>query len=326
MRLAFVGTGLAPIEPSSGALERSVLAWADGAASAGAESVLVHATDHEEALEQARASKADLVVLNNRPLWAEGLTQPVIHILHNYSDAWAISPEDRSRVQVELSRGVVAAVSASLGRHVEESFRLASPVKEVRIAVEECFFSQSWHGCRGPVVFPNRLLEKKGVRLFLDIADALRESGRRCLMFRHIAPWSRPTAEQRELLALIAERGSVELCPAPSSRQEMAGSLAVAGVVLCPSVAPEGLGLVALEAQAVGAPVVTSGLGGLGDATFTPNETVGSADPAAWCAAIERADSRPPSPLPRARILERHGTGAAVKSFLDLLGTASNPG
>ncbi|HET9091980.1 MAG TPA: glycosyltransferase, partial [Acidimicrobiales bacterium] len=95
---------------------------------------------------------------------------------------------------------------------------------------------------------------------------------------------------------------------------------------LCPSIRPEGLGMVALEAEAVGAPVVTSGLGGLADATFEPNETVGDGDPDAWCDAVERALARPASVLPAMAVRRAHGEEVAARSFLALVRQASGRG
>ena len=188
-------------------------------------------------------------------------------------------------------------------------------MREVRAAVEVGFFAEAWRGRGGPVVFPNRLLEKKGVRLFLEIAERLSERGHRCQMSRHLAPWSAPTSEQAALLELIEECGAVELLPPPVTRAAMAAWYASAGVIICPSVRPEGLGLVALEAQAVGAPLVTSGLGGLAEATFPPNEVVASLDPEEWCGAVGRALARPTATGPRQRVEELHGLDAAVSSL-----------
>lgn len=295
-----------------------LLAWAAGLEStAGIEVVRLDA-DPLSGLPLDRLASAgpDLLVLNNRPLWAEQTDVSVLHVLHNYPDAWGEHSQDKARVRRALEGGKgVAAVSSALARHVEDAYQLTRGVQEVRVAVEEGFFAEAWRGRGGPVVFPNRLLEKKGVRLFLEIAARLSERGHRCQMSRHLAPWSMPTDEQATLLELIEACGAVELLPPPATRAAMAAWYASAGVVVCPSVRPEGLGLVALEAQAVGAPLVTSGLGGLAEATFPPNEIVASLDPEEWCGAVGRALARPPAARPRQRVEERHSLDAAVSSL-----------
>ncbi|MGO9195948.1 MAG: glycosyltransferase [Acidimicrobiales bacterium] len=322
-KIAVVGTELAPLRESSGALERVVLAWVAGLERSPQRFEVTRLdADPLTGLPVGRLerSRPDLLILNNRPLWAEGTELPVLHVLHNYQDAWGAGADDQARVRRVLERGQVCAVSAALARHVEEAYRLPR-VGEVRVGVEACFFGEQWRGGGGPVLFPNRLLEKKGVRLFLELAAVL---DRRCVMFRHLAPWPVPTGEQEILLRLIEASDAVELLGPPATRSEMAEQYATAGVVVCPSIRPEGLGLVALEAQAVGAPLVTSGLGGLAEATFAPNEVVRHLGVDAWRAAVERAAGRRSSGLPRREVERLHGTPVAESSFaeavLDALG------
>ncbi|MGO9558892.1 MAG: glycosyltransferase family 4 protein [Acidimicrobiales bacterium] len=321
VKIAIVGTELAPLRAGSGALERVVRAWADGlAATSGIDVVCLDADPLSGLpLDQLAAACPDLLVLNNRPLWAERTDVAILHVLHNYPDAWGEQSQDNRRVRRALEGASgVAAVSSALARHVEEAYQLTRGVREVMVAVEEGFFGEAWRGEGGPVVFPNRLLEKKGVRLFLEIAELLSERGHRCQMSRHLAPWSMPTDEQASLLDLIKACGAVELLPPPATRAAMAAWYASAGVVVCPSVRPEGLGLVALEAQAVGAPLVTSGLGGLAEATFPPNEIVASLDPEEWCGAVERALARPTARGPRQRVEEFYSHDAAVSSIVEV--------
>lgn len=316
--VAVAGTELAPLEPGSGALERSVLSWAAGLGSGFAVAFLDASENRGLPAEELSALRPDLLVLNNRPLWAERLpagSPPVLHVLHNYEDAWGAGSEDDGRVREVLGRGRVAAVSPTLARHVRKRYALARPVAVVPAGVDSCFFEAEWtSGGAGPplALFPNRLLEKKGVLLFLGVSRLLAPLGWRCVAFRHLAPWAAPTPEHSRLLAAIAGAPSVELAEAPSTREEMASWYARAAVALCPSTRPEGLGLSALEAQAVGTPVVTSGLGGLADATLSPNETLATFEAAPWAAAALRAACR--GSCRRAREAVRQGWGEAGRA------------
>jgi glycosyltransferase involved in cell wall biosynthesis len=329
VRVAVLGTELAALHESSGALERVVLGWARAPENrAGELDVVTLDTNGPPSVWRDRldALEPDLVALNNRPLWAEELgAHKMLHVLHNFPDAWGTGGADAARVRAVLVRGTVAAVSASLAQEVQARYRLTRAVREVAVGVERLYFEEEWAGSDGPVLFPNRLLEKKGVRLWLAIAAALSSKGVRCVMSRHIAPWTVPTPEQEALLEAIevaAGAGAVELREPPETRAAMAAWYASAGVVVCPSVQPEGLGLVALEAQAVGAPVVTSGLGGLADATFAPNETVSRPLVDPWCEAITRARRRRPSDGPRRRVAERHDPAVAARSWLGAVNDA----
>ena len=326
-RVAIVGTELAPLEASSGALERAALGWAADLRRSGLDVVLVDAGPTGPPDAAMGAARANIVLLNNRPLWAEGLGLPVVHVLHNYPDAWGTEARDRARVADVLGRGAVAAVSPALARDVGETYAPRAGVGVVRGEVEECFFREEWRG-GGPVLFPNRLLEKKGVRFFLELSRALAADGLGCALFRHLAPWKSPTPEHASLLEAVGSCPSVEMFEPPATRAEMAAWYARAAVVLCPSVVPEGLGMVALEAQAVGAPLVTSGRGGLADATLPPNEVVHDLDVEQWRGAVHRAvagDAPPPSAAAAAVAL-LHGPGAATESLLALFAFGSLDG
>jgi glycosyltransferase involved in cell wall biosynthesis len=251
----------------------------------------------------------DFVVLNNRPLWAEHVGVPCFHVMHNYPGAWGTGSDDVARVHRVLARAAgIGAVSRSLAGHIEEAYRPGVPVREARVAVEEGFFEVEWEGEGGPVIFPNRLLEKKGVRFFLEVAEILAADGIACVMFRHVAPFVEPTPEQLELLDLIGRSRAVSLVDPPSTRGEMAQWYASAGAVVCCSTEREGLGLVALESQAVGAPLLTSGLGGLAEATLAPNPVVQGFSATRWAAAV-RAEL---GPQDRERIAARRRASLTI--------------
>lgn len=322
-RIALVGTELAPLQAGSGALERAVLAWAAALSDRGHEVACLDAGSHGLPEAELAAFGPDVLVLNNRPLWGLGAPCPALHVLHNYEDAWGAAGDD-PRLGAVLGSGVAAAVSRTLAGEVEASYGLEQ-VGVAVVEVEECFFGEAWDGAGGPVLFPNRLLEKKGVRLFLELSALLAAEGLRCTMFRHLAPWTSPTREHQVLLDAVAACPTVELSDPPPTREAMARAYAGAAVVVCPSLRPEGLGMVALEAQAVGAPLVTSGAGGLADATFEPNETVSVLRPHTWRDAVMRAVERKAGGAAAAIVRHGYGQAAASRSIASLVEAAAGP-
>jgi glycosyltransferase involved in cell wall biosynthesis len=75
----------------------------------------------------------------------------------------------------------------------------------------------------------------------------------------------------------------------PVATEAMAGELAAARVVVAPSTTAETFGRVAAEALAYGRPVITTGLGGLGEVVDAESGWVTGVDPAAMADAISLA-------------------------------------
>jgi glycosyltransferase involved in cell wall biosynthesis len=98
------------------------------------------------------------------------------------------------------------------------------------------------------------------------------------------------------------------------SRDEIAAALAGAHALVVPS-RREGLGIVALEAMAVGRPVIASAVGGLVETVEDGHDgiLVPADDPAALAAAIRRL----PLPAPRAAAVERHRPDEVAARHLD---------
>ncbi|HEY2427806.1 MAG TPA: glycosyltransferase, partial [Acidimicrobiales bacterium] len=141
----------------------------------------------------------------------------------------------------------------------------------------------------------------KGVADLLDVAPRFPDV--RFDFADLISPWRRPTAEHRALRRAVAAVSNAALFDPPPTAGELAARYVRSGVVACVAREPEGLGLVALEAQACGVPLVASCEGGLIEATLPPNRCVAAGDPDALAAALAEALTR------------RTGNGAAARAI-----------
>ncbi len=111
------------------------------------------------------------------------------------------------------------------------------------------------------VVLPGRINGWKGHRLALDAAEKLGDTGPR-LVFAG----SPPPGQEHFAIRLDAEikaRGLSERVTRIPFTEDLPSLLAAADVCIVPSTRPEPFGLVAIEAMAVGTPVVAANHGGL---------------------------------------------------------------
>jgi alpha-1,6-mannosyltransferase len=163
----------------------------------------------------------------------------------------------------------------------------------------------------GHVLYVGRLSREKGVRELLEAAAASREPWP--LVLLGTGPAGDALEQRAQQLGL---GGRVTFAPYVSDREALAREYARARCVVLPG-AHETFGLVALEAAACGAPVVT--------ASCTPSaaqldgvvDTFSAGDPADLLRAIERSRRRAPN-LPVAQVLAaRHGWDAALQAELD---------
>jgi glycosyltransferase involved in cell wall biosynthesis len=97
-------------------------------------------------------------------------------------------------------------------------------------------------------------------------------------------------------------------------RREIADNLARSHALVVPSLR-EGLGMVALEALAVGRPVIASGVGGLVETVVDGDDgiLVPPGDPAALAAALRRL----PLPPPKAAAVARHRPSAVARAHVE---------
>lgn len=294
MRIALVGTELCSIQSPTGGLERLLQGWALEL-SEHHEVILVDLTSRDapakrhlslDVLEVATPSELpralrsfapDVVQVNNRPLYRTevGLR---INTFHNYPNAWSADGDlDDAAVAEALRHGHSTAVSASLARHIEARFGLADGQVCVTLPfVDDEFFDAHHHGGAG-ILFPNRLLRKKGPDV---VVKALEEVSliHKATFLDYVTPFLRGSEEHLAMRGAIQASGAT-LLPAVEDRAELMALYAGADLVVAVATQPEGMGLVPLEAQAVGARVVTAGPGGLREATFEPNVHLPEAEP-----------------------------------------------
>lgn len=355
MRLAIVGTELARLSSSPGALERIGRSWATNLA--GCHQVVVVETARrvpgqpcalgaEGQWEVLESSPSDLVgdlqhlspavaVVSNRPAWASQLPMPTLCVLHNYPAAWGLEPGELAGLRrAGAFRGVAfAAVSPTLARASALALGLApTAVAVVPPPLEPAFLDHDEPSHPSPAepglfLFPHRLLRKKGLELALRALDALEDPDVELVAFAHLSPWQSPTEEHRALARAVAAAPRASLHDPVGSPAEMARWMRRAEVVLCPSTEPEGLCMAALEAQAVGTPVVATRMGGLQDALVAPNELVAPGHPAALAAAVERARRRRSDPAAAqaaaSTVASRHHPARSATRFLALVEAAA---
>lgn len=298
MRVALVGTELAAVVPGAGAIENLLCGWAEHLGRSH-DVVIVSMPQRqppEDGLQRVwcalpaglpaalRGISPHVVVLQNRPGWHATVDAACLHLFHNWPDAWGLAGDPPA-----LAGGTVAAVSAPLADVVAAALgRDRSEVAVVEPFVDALFGTTVARPEPRLVVAPNRLLRKKGIAELCAAAGRPALDRHRVLVTDHLSPWPAPTAEHRELRAIV-RRSRCELIPAETDRLGVADLYARAAAVVVPSVRPEGFGMVAAEAQTVGVPVASSGLGGLAESTLLPGLVADPTDPDALAEAIASA-------------------------------------
>jgi len=255
----------------------------------------------------------DVVHLQNRPQWARHCppSAAVAVTFHNYPSAWKV----RSWPALRARAGSLAlsAVSRALADAAAQTLGVAPAHLAVTPPSIDPAYLDPPAPHRGAVVLsPNRLLRKKGVLELLDVARRRPFADVQFAFADLLSPWTRPTAEHRALRAAVATVPNAVLFAPPPAAAALADRYAGAGVVACAVRQPEGLGLVALEAQACRAPLVTTDLGGLPEATFPPNRCVPGGDVDALAdALLEGLCSTADRDGPRREVVGRFSPAAA---------------
>lgn len=123
------------------------------------------------------------------------------------------------------------------------------------------------------VLLPGRLTGWKGQRVLIEAARILRDGGDSDTAFILAGDAQGRDGYVRELDQLIAKAGLEGRVKRVGHCVDMPAALLAASVVAVPSTEPEAFGRVAVEAQAMGAPVVVSDLGAVPETVLAPPQT-----------------------------------------------------
>jgi glycosyltransferase involved in cell wall biosynthesis len=265
-----------------------------------------------------------------------------------YEDARGMFRRDDNRVMATGDR--VIAVSDYVAEHVRE--RYGVPPGRVRVihrgidmsrfdpaAIERSgvdAVAEQWRVPPGAkLVLVPRMVGRKGHRLFLQAIDRLAQRDLLCLI---VGSFERAGKHAGEIEGLIGALGLGSVARLVGSCDDIPAALMLAHVVVVPcSGAAEPLARVAVQAQAMGKPVILTDVGGLGETLMraATGWLVAPDDPAALADALELALAMPDEVRARLaararRFVDRNfsleQTGeATVRVYRELLeGLASN--
>lgn len=122
------------------------------------------------------------------------------------------------------------------------------------------------------VLLAARLTGWKGQRVLIEAAALMRDSGVPDIAIVLAGDPQGRAAYERELDALVAARGLAGIVHRVGHCTDMPAAFRAASVVAVPSVEPEAFGRSAVEAQALGTPVVVSDLGAVPETVLAPPE------------------------------------------------------
>jgi glycosyltransferase involved in cell wall biosynthesis len=123
------------------------------------------------------------------------------------------------------------------------------------------------------VLMAARLTSWKGHKVLIGAARRLKEQGIEDVRYIMAGDAQGRGGYVRELDALIDKAGLKGIVSRVGHCADMPAAFLAASVVAVPSTAPEAFGRTAVEAQALGAPVVVSDLGAVSETVLSPPET-----------------------------------------------------
>lgn len=124
------------------------------------------------------------------------------------------------------------------------------------------------------VLLAARLTAWKGQRVLIEAAALMRDRGLNDVAFVLAGDPQGRSAYERELDALVAARGLETMVRRVGHCTDMPAAFRAASVVAVPSVEPEAFGRSAVEAQALGTPVVVSDLGAVPETVLSPPDVL----------------------------------------------------
>ena len=123
------------------------------------------------------------------------------------------------------------------------------------------------------VLLAARLTDWKGHRVLIAASALMRAAGLTDTMFVLAGDHQGRTGYVAELDALVADQKLGDIVKRVGHCADMPAALMAASLVVVPSTRPEAFGLSAVEAQAMGVPVVVSDLGAVPETVLAPPET-----------------------------------------------------
>ncbi|CAI9120884.1 glycosyltransferase family 4 protein [Brytella acorum] len=187
------------------------------------------------------------------------------------------------------------------------------------------------------IMLPGRLTRWKGHMVTIEALSLLASTLPQPWACIFVGPADPEDRYVRELCALAARRGIAANLRFAGHCQDMAAAYALADVVVAPSLRPEPFGRIAVEAQAMGRPVIATAIGGSVE-TILPDRTgllIPANDAPALAEAVLGVLSTPPDALAllaetaRDHVLARYRTSdmqtATLRVYDELLGTQLSP-
>lgn len=141
------------------------------------------------------------------------------------------------------------------------------------------------------VLLPGRLTRLKGQLVLIEAAARLHAQGRRDFLILLVGDDQGRGAYRAEVQEAIAQAGLADAVRLLGHCDDMPAAYLAADIVAVPSTVPETFGRTAVEAQAMGRPVIASSLGGLTE-SVVPGESGWLAPPGdaqAWADALATA-------------------------------------
>jgi glycosyltransferase involved in cell wall biosynthesis len=163
-------------------------------------------------------------------------------------------PQARDRIAViyrgvDFRRFTAAGVDPMRVRRLHEAWRVA-PHEQI-------------------VLLPARTSERKGHRVLIEATALLKQRGADNLAVIFVGE-EKSGGQTREIDRVITKAGLGSIVRRAGFCDDMPAAYLAASVVVVPSTEPEAFGRVAVEAQAMGTPVIVSDIGGLSETCLVP--------------------------------------------------------